>query len=110
MDFARSRHARIVSTLFPSFFMLPFSVKLLRRWCAVSSLFVTVVWKVRLVHLIFAVPQIQEQIVQATARVDVHISAEQIVAVPQIQEQNVEVVEVIKVILEEQCQQLRFFF
>ena len=34
-------------------------------------------------------------------------TAEQIVAVPQIQEQNVEV---IKVILQEQCQQMRFFF
>ena len=34
-------------------------------------------------------------------------TAEQIVVVPQIQEQNVEV---IKVILQEQCQQMRFFF
>ena len=34
-------------------------------------------------------------------------TAEQIVAVPQIQEQNAEV---IQVILQEQCQQMRFFF
>ena len=34
-------------------------------------------------------------------------TAEQIVAVPQIQEHNVEV---IKVVLQEQCQQMRFFF
>ena len=34
-------------------------------------------------------------------------TAEKIVAVPQIEEQNVEV---IKVILQEQCQQMRFFF
>ena len=85
--------------------MLPFSVKLLRRFCAVSPLFVTVGWKVRLVHLIFTLPLIQEQIVQATARVDVHLLT--VVAVPQIQEQNVEV---INLILQEQCQQMRFFF
>ena len=74
MDFASGPDTHGFSVrCFHRFFMLPFSVKLLRRLCDVSSLFVTVVWKVRLVHLIFAVPQIQEQIVQATARVDVHI-------------------------------------
>ena len=75
-------------------------MKLLRRLCAISFLFVTVVWKVRLMHLIFAVPQIQEQIIQTTARVDVHIfcrvdsTTEQIVAAPQIQKQSVEVIKV----------------
>ena len=108
---------RFISTLFSIvFFILSFSMKLLRRLCAVSSLFVAVVWKVRLMHLIFAVPQIQEQILQTTARVDVHIfyrvdsTTEQIVAAPQIQKQSVEVikmiqeqnVEVSQVILQEQ--------
>ena len=62
----------------------------------------TVDWKVRLVHLIFTLPLIQEQIVQATARVDVHLST-----VVTTRLQNVEVIEVI---LQEQCQQMRFFF
>ena len=103
---------RFVSTLFSIVFFFycrsQFSVKLLRRLCAVSF-FLTIVWKVRLVHLIFAVPQIKEQIVQATALVDVHIfyrgdnTAEQIVAVPQIQEHNVEVIKVILQVSVSKC-------
>ena len=72
----------------------------------------------RIGHLIFA------ELVQATARVDVlsfyhgDSTADQTVAVPQIHKQNVEVIKVIqeqnvvviKVILQEQCQQMSFFF